>query len=170
MADDNSELDLEAGDEDRAERIAAATDSGSSKKPRFGSKKASGSSASPKRATPRATAAKRAEESLNARLVRAFDRIIEQLLQRGDAELATVIEEDKDAMAAGLVSLTRAVTWMRRPLVTALNFVEPVLAFGRVGKILVTRMVLRRQQQMEQQPEQPLPTPVGFETVPGTGY
>jgi hypothetical protein len=129
MAD---ELDLEKGDPSRAEqrrqrrREATSTPTGESK----------------------ATTDK-LDKELHSRLVDAFDQVVEWREARDDEELATAISEDKEKMAKGLVSLTHAVVPLRQPLLIFLGFVEPVLAFGRVTRILATRWVARRQQQAE---------------------
>lgn len=147
-------LDLEQGDENladaspserrRAARAAARKDSESSKTPRR------------KPAAQSASARERVEVELASRLDRTFDRIAIALSARGDEELADVIREDKEAMGQGLVSLTRSVKFLRSPFLMVLNLVEPVLAFGRVGRILYvryaerqSRIAIERQQQQE---------------------
>jgi hypothetical protein len=96
------------------------------------------------------------EAELRSRLSRTFGRIVEALKARGDDELATVVDEDSDAMSQGLISLTSHVKPLRGPLLFGLAFIEPVLAFGRVGRILSSRWVERRARKYEQQEgEQP---------------
>lgn len=130
MAD---ELDLERGDPSRAEerrsrRRSARSDTSGESKPRDD----------------------KLDRELHSRLVDAFDQVVEWREARDDEELATAISEDKEKMAKGLVSLTHAVVPLRQPLLIFLGFVEPVMAFGRVGRILATRWVTRRQQQAEE--------------------
>lgn len=124
------ELDLEKGDPSRAEerrsRRRTSSDSGESK-----------------------TSSDRLDRELHSRLVEAFGQVVEWRQAREDEELATAIDEDKEKMSSGLVSLTHAVAPLRQPLVIFLSFVEPLLAFGRVGRILATRWVTRRQAQAE---------------------
>jgi hypothetical protein len=126
MADD---LDLERGDPSRAEA-------------RRQRRQASGSSSSGESKT---TTAK-LDHELHARLVSSLEQVQEWREARDDAELADAIGEDKEKMAKGLVSLTHAVQPLRQPLLVFLGFVEPLLAFGRVGRILAGRWVERRQQ------------------------
>jgi len=95
------------------------------------------------------TTSDKLDRELHSRLLDAFGQVVEWRQAREDEELATAIDEDKDKMARGLVSLTHAVTPLRQPLVIFLGFVEPVLAFGRVGRILATRWVMRRQRHAE---------------------
>lgn len=146
MAD---ELDLERGDPERSEprrrRRSSGSDSDSKKSP---------------------AASERLDAQLDARLREALDQVVEWRMARGDEELATAITEDGDKMARGLVSLTRVLVPVRKPLLIFLGFVEPVLAFGRVGRILAERFINRRQriaeereamqQEMQQQQTSPL--------------
>ena len=135
MSDD---LDLERGDEALAEKIAA--NQSQAKAGREQRKAASGKSTSSARKTQSSSRSRATpDEILKDRLNGAFDRIAEQLLVRGDVELSSVIHEDRDALTAGLVSLTRTVKILRMPLVMFLAFLEPLLAFGRVGRILFYR-------------------------------
>jgi hypothetical protein len=87
---------------------------------------------------------RKAESELRGRLERTFDRIAEALEGRGDEELSSAISEDAKAMTSGLISLTRAITPLRAPLLILLALVEPLLAFGRVGRILLVRYQMRR--------------------------
>lgn len=159
-ASDMSALDLDVGDPERAERIAARADEIEKERNKRTTGRrpdtSKGKSTSTSRATAARSAAAKAETELLSRLERTFDRIVSALQDRDDVELATVIEEDKEAMSRGLVSVTRTVSWLRSPLIMSLNLVEPVLAFGRVTRILFLRFVERRQrilteQQMQQQ-------------------
>ena len=95
------------------------------------------------------TDTRRLDNELHSRLVDAFNQIVEWREAREDEELATAINEDKEKMAKGLVSLTHAVAPLRQPLLIFLGFVEPILAFGRVGRILATRWVARQQRRQQ---------------------
>lgn len=75
-----------------------------------------------------------------------FERIAVQREVKDDEELATAIREESDAMTAGLLSLTRNVPVLRGPLIIILNLIEPLLAFGRVLRILRDRFNLWRYQ------------------------
>ena len=132
------ELDLERGDPSRSEerrqrRRATRTEtvSGESK-----------------------TVTDKLDRELHARLVESLGQVQEWREARDDEELATAIEQDKEKMAKGLVSLTHAVMPLRKPLVVFLSFVEPILAFGRVGRILTFRWVEKRQRRAEEMTEE----------------
>jgi hypothetical protein len=94
---------------------------------------------------PGARTRRRHEGELRGRLGDVFERLAEWLEGRGDAELAGIIREDSKAMVGGLVSLTRPAAWLRPPMLAALSVVEPVLAFGRVFRVLGGRWVARRE-------------------------
>jgi len=123
MAD---ELDLEKGDASRAEERRAR------RQARTGSSETK-------------TGSEKLDKELHDRLMGAFQQVQEWREARDDEELATAIDEDKDKMSKGLVSLTHVIDPLRRPLLIFLGFVEPVLAFGRVGRILGGRFIAMRQ-------------------------
>ncbi len=155
-----SALDLEQGDEERAEEIERKQSS----TPRRVTRPSSSSGTRKKSTSTRPTAAQKLDTEIASRLERTFDRIIEALEERDDTELATAMREDKAAMSRGMVSLTRNVTPLRGPLLMLLNLIEPLLAFGRVGKILVTRFAARRARVMAEReaamtPQGPVPVP-----------
>lgn len=138
------ELDLDEGDADAAERITRTKESkvsgsgGSrSNRSRGGSKSSSSKSGS-----------QRSDTDLVSKLSAAFDRIADQLEIRGDDELATALHEDKQKLAQGIVSLTRAIKPFRTPLVILVAIIEPILAFWRVGSILARRAIERRERVM----------------------
>lgn len=132
------ELDLDRGDPARAEERRARRAARTSSKT---SASASGESK---------TNSDKLDRELHSRLVGSLEQIQEWRQARDDNELAAAIEQDKDKMAKGLVSLTHAVVPLRKPLLVFLGFVEPVLAFGRVGRILTFRWVERRQRMAEE--------------------
>jgi hypothetical protein len=138
----NDELDLERGEPAIAEKITASQ--------KGGSERSRATRSSTAKRAPSKSAAQRVEDEIRSRLLRTFDRISDALASRGDTELSDVITEDKEAMTQGLVSLTRAVSWLRMPLLMLLNLVEPVLAFGRVARILFGRWVDRRARQQQE--------------------
>lgn len=152
-------LDLEDGDDNLAnatpaERRAAARKRAAEAKP--------ASDKPPRKGSKARDEAEQAE--LRSRLDRVFDRIALSLESREDYELATVIREDTQAMTQGINSLTRGVTVLRGPIIMALNLIEPVLAFGRVGRILLGRFAERQRQrqaaaeteQFQDAPTQPM--------------
>lgn len=151
-------LDLEHGDEDLADaspaerRRAAAKRADDEAAAATGKKSSSRSKSSSSRS--RASTQERVEVELASRLDRTFDRIAIALDQRGDDELASVIREDAGAMSQGLVSLTRSVKFFRSPLLMALNLIEPVLAFGRVGRIMYVRFAERQARVASERAEQ----------------
>jgi len=106
--------------------------------------------AKPKRRTDSAQAKRErragtSPDKLRGRLQAVFERLAEWLEGRGDEELAQAIREDAGAMTGGLVAATRPLAWLRQPLLLLLALAEPVLAFGRVGRILLTRWQARRE-------------------------
>lgn len=98
-----------------------------------------------------------AEKELKDRLVRTFTRASQALDNRGDEELATAIEEDTEIMSDSLVSIAKTAVPFRKFLTTILGVVEPLLAFARVGSILIRRLLTRRMQQQEPADQQPTP-------------
>jgi len=96
------------------------------------------------------TTSEKLDRELHGRLTGALDQVVEWRQAREDEELATAIDEDKEKMAKGLVSLTHVVVPLRQPLLIFLGFVEPLLAFGRVGRILAGRWFERRAQRAEE--------------------
>lgn len=101
--------------------------------------------------------ARRVETNLVERLNRAFGKIADQLRIRGDHELADALDEDKDAMSHGFVSLTGTFKFLRNPLVWFISLVEPVLAFWHVGGILLRRMFAWRERVVVEAAEYPAP-------------
>jgi hypothetical protein len=117
----------------------------------------------PARATKAATASKpkaavnaqREDNEVDSRARRVFDRIAKAVETRGDSELAEILREDAEIMAQGLVSLTKSIKFLRTPLLILLNLVEPVLAFGRIGRLLYNRLAERQERRaMERQEQQ----------------
>jgi hypothetical protein len=147
-------LDLEEGDAERAEMTPAerrriAREEADKGKERSQSARANKSTTSARAANAR----DKVEAELTLRLSQVFDRIVKILEARGDEELAEVIREDSSAMGQGLVSLTRNVKVLRGPLLFLLNLIEPVMAFGRVGRILFYRLRIRREQMIQDRAE-----------------
>ena len=135
-------LNLEEGDIDRAERIADTQSAGQIRRQR---KKVEDEKAG-KKPPPRASAQTRDDNQLVTQLNNAFDSLVAGLEARGDEELATAIREEKESMSRAFVAVTRTVPVFRRPLVFLLSFLVGIVAFWRVGGILIGRVVERRQQ------------------------
>ena len=97
------------------------------------------------------------DAEVRSRLERTFDRIIKSRRSHDDEELATVIEEDAEAMTQGIVDATTGIPFLRSPLLMALNVIEPVLAFSRVGRILFYRFLERRARKSQERHQQENP-------------
>lgn len=89
-----------------------------------------------------------ADRDLRGRLEAVFVRIADAAEARGDLELSEILREDSPVMATGLVSLTRPVRALRTPIVMALGFVEPFMAFSRVVRVMLGRVMDRRGTQL----------------------
>src|ERR1700727_437506 len=98
---------------------------------------------------PKTAASVKAEErvatGIHSRFSRFLDRVAEWRDARDDDELARVVREDNDMMSQGVVSLTNSFNPLRGPVIMFLNIIEPVLAFGRVVRILISRWFAKRQ-------------------------
>ena len=143
-----SELDLASGDLDyeQEEPIPAARERARERRERRRTSR-SGLSKKPASA-PRKTAAQKAEEEIIKRIDTTFDRIAEAFENREDDEMAAIFREEKVAMSQGLVNLTRNVTQLRPPLLWLLNIIEPLLSFGRLGRVLFGRFVMWRSRRL----------------------
>lgn len=95
--------------------------------------------------------------NLAGRLQAIFDRLAQRFEGKGDAELAAIIREDSRAMVGGLVSLTKRVPGAASPILLLLGVVEPVLAFGRLFRVLAGRWAARRYAPVDELDEQPEP-------------
>lgn len=106
---------------------------------------------------------RRHNAELRERLGKVLERAAEWREARGDHELAAVLREDKQAIIGGLVSLTGPFLWLYGPLIAGLQVLEPVMAFGRVLRIMGVRMADRRarrqaERELELEPD-PAPEP-----------
>jgi hypothetical protein len=127
------ELDLDAKTEEGV--TGKAADDGAEVKPKRGRK--------PGGRPPRS------ETELESRLMRIIGRLADRREERDDLELADALREDGKAMADGVVNGTRQLPQFRIPVLLLLGIVEPLLAFGRVGGILLRRLQNRRLTQAE---------------------
>lgn len=94
------------------------------------------------------------DSGLVTRLDTAFVKLADQMLARGDDELSEALREERHAMSQGLVSLTATLTPLRLPLIIFMSLVEPVLAFWRVGRILIMRFFGWRERRIVAMQEQ----------------
>lgn len=89
---------------------------------------------------------RRHRADIRDRFQTVFDRIADSLEGRGDAELAGMIREDSQAMVGGLVSVTKRVPAASGVILGGLAVLEPLIAFGRIFRLLLRRLGDRRAQ------------------------
>ncbi len=149
-----TELDLDAGDPSAAEKILSEGQAARATRTRG----RSSSDSSSGKGKPKTAAFTEAEDkSLHGRLATAFQDLAETAKGREDLELADILERRKDAMAQGLVSLTRNIRVLRGPLVLLINFLEPTLAFWELATLGINRYIARQQRKRwERQQGQPI--------------
>ena len=92
---------------------------------------------------------------IEGRLYAIFGRLADALEGRGDEELAGMIREDTKAMVGGLVSVVKRVPAAAGAVVGGLAVLEPLIAFGRIFRLLLRRAAERRREALE-----------GYEPVP----
>jgi hypothetical protein len=90
------------------------------------------------------------ERDIRVRIERTQARLVEWLEGREDYELATVIKEDGKAMVGGIIYICGSAVWLRAPILAAMTIVEPMVAFGRLAKVLSTRWIARRQRKQQE--------------------
>lgn len=97
-----------------------------------------------------ATQAKQ-EGELSGRIQEALTRIAVALENRSDgqSEMADALRQDGKKMSDAIVNVTRKVKVLRGPVLWVLTIIEPILAFGRVGRIALDKLVGWRGQRME---------------------
>lgn len=140
MAD---ELDLQEGDEARADEISASEQRRAARRSSAGSRQSSSSSKS-----------NRSEDTgTEAQLRVVLDRVAEQREVKGDDELAEAIRETKDAIVKGFMQVTKTVAVLRQPLIFVLAIADPILAFWKVGSILTRRWFERRARKLQEYEE-----------------
>lgn len=136
MAD---ELDLSVGDPSQADPDSSAERRRRRRRERSGSSSSSGDK-------------KQSSDLLGeiqSQLNDVWDRIAEWREARDDHELANVIREDAPMMTRGTMGLASRFALIRLPLLITLSIIGPVLAFGRVGRILRERFVSRQHARAE---------------------
>lgn len=95
------------------------------------------------------------EADLKGRLAACIDRIAAAAEVREDEELAEILHEDRDIIVNGLVSLTRPFRALRAPLVVLLAIIEPVMAFTRIGRLMLERVMTRKTRVTRSEDSQP---------------
>lgn len=86
----------------------------------------------------------RTEAEIRAGLKQAFEKLAQNRYAKDDQELGDAISEEGAAMTEGFVTLTDNTPFLRQPFLIILNIVIILLAFGRVGSILIERVQERR--------------------------
>lgn len=119
--------------------------------------KIAGGTGSETKARPSKAKAAQADGDLKSRLEDGFQKLADQMRARDDDELADALQDGKGPMAASLVSMTKVVKWFRKPLVLFVGILEPILAFWRVGGILLGRMFIWRENMTQQVPSEQVP-------------
>jgi len=87
---------------------------------------------------------RRHRADIRDRLTTVFERLADSLEGRGDEELAGMIREDTKAMVGGLVNVTKRAPGLATPILGALAVLEPLIAFGRVFRLILRRAGERR--------------------------
>lgn len=156
MASD--ELDLEYGD-------SAAESPAATRRRLRREKAAENATASGKGGKSGSGASDKISTEIRRRLERVFDRTVKWRQARGDDELAEALTEDGEMMTDAVISITDTFNPLRVPTLLALAIVEPLLAFGRVFRILMGRFLARRAGQEQEQEQEYMPenggTPAG---------
>lgn len=111
---------------------------------------------------------RRHRSDMRERLFTIFERLADSLEGRGDEELAGMIREDAKAMVGGLVSVTKRAPALAGPILSALAVLEPLIAFGRIFRLLVGRLADRRREALEGYDEPPRFEEPAPEEPPGT--
>lgn len=92
------------------------------------------------------------EKDIRERCERTQARLVEWLEGREDEELAMVLREDGMAMIGGLIAVCGQAAWLRTPIVAAMTIFEPLIAFGRLIRVLGGRLRdMRVRQQVERE-------------------
>lgn len=93
------------------------------------------------------------EAGIRERLHAIFSRLADAREGRGDVELAAMIREDSRAMVEGLLSVVRRAPGLAGVITGALAVLEPLIAFGRIARLLGGRFADRRAAAYEDAPE-----------------
>jgi hypothetical protein len=99
---------------------------------------------------------RRKRADIRERLFAIFNRLADSREGKGDVELAEMIREDSRAMVEGLLSVTRRAPGLSPAILGALAVLEPLIAFGRIARLLGGRFAERRARAYyEDEPEGP---------------
>lgn len=128
-----AELDLTTGDPARAEDESTT-------RRRRRTRTTTPSEDTPKRER------KSVEGEVREMCTRVFDSWARMRYAKEDTELGDAITEESGPMTEGIVTLTDSVPVFRTPLIILLYLAVTLLAFGRVGGILLSRVQERRRQ------------------------
>jgi hypothetical protein len=90
---------------------------------------------------------RRHRADIKERLYAIFSRLADSLEGRGDLELASMIREDSRAMVEGLASLVKRAPGFAPPILGVLAVLEPLIAFGRILRLLGRRLRERREEE-----------------------
>lgn len=113
--------------------------------------------------------ARERQGDVGRRLGTIFERLAQSVEGRGDEELAEMIREDREAMVGGLVNLTSKAPGLAPGVMAVLAVLEPLIAFGRIFRLLLRRTGDRRAERLAaweaEQSGRPVPAPMpeGFE-------
>ncbi len=129
-----TEIDLTKGDPLELEKLMGSKSGGSTR-----SSTTSKTSASASAKTKPAQTKNDAEDApLKVKLTEQLNDLAEAV-ENSDPILSDILTRRAEQMAQGLVSLTRVVPFLRMPLVFALNFLQPLLAFFELIRHLAGR-------------------------------
>lgn len=140
MTEINLETGLKAGEKPSTEkpksRLSGGRPSGS------GSSGSSRGSSSTSSSPSSKTAWK---DPLRTRLNTAIGKISQWRKDKGDEELAEVLDEDGRRIVDGVITIAERLPFVRGPLTILVTGVEVFLAFGRIGILLLSRLQTVRQ-------------------------
>lgn len=98
---------------------------------------------------------RRKRADVRERLYAIFSRLADSREGRGDVELAELIREDSRAMVEGILSATRRAPGLAPAMLGALAVLEPLIAFGRIARLLGSRFAERRARAYEEDGPEP---------------
>jgi len=138
------DIDLDNGDPDAAEKILSGP-SGGARRTTTTRKKVT------QNKSPRVT--QEEERAFLAELKQTWVDLAEAF-RENDPELADILDRRGAAMSNGIISVTRRVTFLRKPVVLFLAFVQPVLGFWELGSLFLGRFITRRERKAFERQQQ----------------